>query len=202
MKKVNQMTAINTIDKKNKTSEAALAETLAAGTQKHLSTIAQLVVGGGTYTPSQVEAQLNALATLRNDVDAAKATVKAKLSLEAAQAPALRTFLVAFVGYVRSAFGSSPDVLADFGLAPKKVPMPLTVEQKTARVAKAKATRAARGTKGPKAKLAVKGNVTGIVVTPVTSASTSGAAPQPAQPVLSASIASPSPVASAIAPKS
>ena len=153
------MTAPRTINIKDKNSEAPLAEQLAAGTQKHLSTITQLIVGSGTYTPTQVETQLNAFAALRNDVDAAKAVVKAKLADEATQSPAMRAFFLAFIAYVRAAFGNSPDVLADFGLAPKKVKAPLTAVQKAA-AAKAKATREARGTKGSKARLAVKGNVT------------------------------------------
>ena len=44
---------------------------------------------------------------------------------------------------------------------------PLTPEQKAASVAKAKSTRAARGTKGARQKEAVKGNVTGVVVKPI-----------------------------------
>jgi hypothetical protein len=168
----------NTIDKSNKANEAALATKLVAGTQKHLSTLAQVIVAGGTYTPAQAVTQLQAFIALRADVEAALAVYKAKLQNEDTQGPALRTFFIAFVTYVRSAFGSSPDVLADFGLAPKKVPAPRTAEQKAATAAKAKATRAARGTKGPKAKLSVKGNVTGVTVIPIT---TSGA-PEPAQP--------------------
>ena len=174
----------------SKSNEAALAEQLAAGTQKHLATIAQLIVGSSTYTPAQAETQLKAFAALRNDVDAARATVKAKLADEAAQAPTMRVFILAFITYVQAAFGNSPDILADFGLAPKKVAVPLTAVQKAAAAAKRKATREARGTMGKKARLAVKGNVTGIVVTPVTgtsSASAGGsasatAAPAPTQP--------------------
>lgn len=163
--------------KRSASDEAALAEQLAAGTQKHLSTLTQVIIGSGTFTPAQVETQLQAYATLRNDVDAAKATVKAKLTDEAAQAPALRAFYIAYIAYIRAAFGNSPDILADFGLQPKKARAPLTVAQKAAAAAKAKATREARGTKGPKAKLAVTGNVTGVTVTPITAPSP---APQPA----------------------
>jgi hypothetical protein len=188
------MTAPTNLNIKSKSNEAALAESLAAGTQKHLSTMSQLLVGGGTYTPTQAEAQLSALATLRNDVDAARTALETKLAAEKAQIATLRTFLVAYVAFVRATFGNSPGVLADFGLAPRKAPTPLTAEQKTAAAAKRAATRAARGTEGKKAKLAKKGNVTGVVVTPVTSAPSTGAspAPEPAQPEPTASPATPS----------
>jgi hypothetical protein len=194
------MTAPTNLNIKNKSNEAALAESLAAGTQKHLSTMTTLMVGGSTTTPAQAEAQLTALSTLRNDVDAARTALNAKIATETAQLPALRAFLVAFVAFVRGTFGNSPDVLADFGLAPRKAKTPLTAEQKTAAAAKRKATRAARGTTGKKAKLAVKGNVTGVVVTPVTTPAASPA-PEPAQPAPTASPASPSPApAAATAP--
>jgi hypothetical protein len=169
-RRVNQMTNPNTtnLDKDNKNTEAALAEQLAAGTQKHLSTLAQIMVGGSTITPAQAQTQLGAISALRTGVTAARTTLEAKIATETAQLPALRTFLVAYVAFVRGTFGNSPDVLADFGLPPKKAKTPLTVEQKAAALAKHEATRKARGTTGKKARLAVKGNVTGVVVTPVT----------------------------------
>ena len=61
-------------------------------------------------------------------------------------------------------------------------------EDQAAAKAKAKATRIARGTRGPKAKKVVKGNVTGVEITPVTAPA---AAPEPAtaQPAANASSA-------------
>jgi hypothetical protein len=177
-----------TTNTKGSSKEAILAAQLVAGTQKHLSTLTNVIIGSGTFTPAQVETQLNAFATLSTDVTAARAAVKAKVADQVAQTPALRAFYTAFIAYVRAAFGNSPDVLADFGLLPKKVAAPLTVAQKAAAAAKRAATREARGTKGPKAKLAVTGNVTGVTVTPITAPS---AAPQPAQTAPSAPTAPP-----------
>jgi hypothetical protein len=117
-----------------------------------------------------VEAQLQALVTLRTDAETAKAAAKARVALERAQLPALRAFLLAFVGLVKAQFGTQPDVLADFGLRPKKVPAPMTPEQKAAAKAKRAATRKARGIIGSRKRAAVKGDVTGVIVTPVTAA--------------------------------
>ena len=50
---------------------------------------------------------------------------------------------------------------------------------KVAAAAKRKATRAARGTTGPKKKLSVVGNVTGVQITPVTAPVAAASAPQP-----------------------
>jgi hypothetical protein len=166
-------------------SEAALAEQLVAGTQKYLSAVSQITLEGSTFTPSQLEAQLNAFADLRNAVDAAKATVKAKLLDERMKAPALRAIFLAFIGFVRVTFGNQPEVLAGFGLAPKKEKKALTTEQQAAAKAKREATRKARGTVGKKKKLAIKGDVTGVVVTPITE-------PKPANGAPSAPSATPS----------
>jgi hypothetical protein len=73
----------------------------------------------------------------------------------------------AFVQFLRAAFGNQPDVLADFGLQPKKAATALTTEEKAAAAAKRAATRAKRNTMGPVQKKKVKGTVTGVVVTPI-----------------------------------
>jgi hypothetical protein len=122
------------------------------------------------YTPAQITTALTAFVALYAAVDTAKSVVKAKLTAEAAQAPALLSLMAALVSYVKLTYSESPDVLADFGLPPKTVKTPLTTEQKAVANAKREATRAARGTTGSKAKKAVKGNVVGVVVTPVTAA--------------------------------
>jgi hypothetical protein len=153
---------------KNKGTEADLATQLIAGAQKHFATIAALMFASGSFTLAQVVTQLQQLATLRTDVDNAKAALEAKLATETVQAPALRAFLRAFVQFVKTTFSKSPDVLADFGLKADKARTPLTVEQKAAAAAKSKATRSARGTKGSQQKLEITGGVTGVVVTPVT----------------------------------
>jgi hypothetical protein len=154
----------------SKSTEAALATQLVTGTQKHFAGIATLMFASGSFTPAEVEAQLQQLATLRIGVNNAKAALQAKLATETVQAPALRTFLRGYVQFVKTTFSKSPDVLADFGLEPNKVKTPLTSEEKAAAVAKSKSTRSARGTKGTKQKLKITGDVTGVVVTPVTAA--------------------------------
>jgi len=154
---------------KGKGTVVALAEQLIAGTSKHLANVTQVIVAGGSFTPTQVTEKLQALVKLRNDVDAAKALTKAKLAAEKTDMASLRIFMDAFVTFVKAAYGASPDVLADFGVHPK-ARTPQTVEAKTAAAAKRKATRAARHTMGSKQKKGVKGAVTGIVVTPVTAA--------------------------------
>jgi hypothetical protein len=109
-------------------------------------------------------------------VDDAKAAAKAKIADELAQASPLRSHMAAFVAFVKVAFGKSPDVLADFGLKPRKMKTPLTIEQKAAAAAKRKATRAARHTMGTSQKKKVKGTT---IVTPTDSKASPPVAPGP-----------------------
>jgi hypothetical protein len=153
----------------NSNKDCALAKQLVAGTQKYFSSVPQLTFGDGSiFTPAQVEAQLLALATLRTDVNDAKTVMEAKLSAERAKAPALLVFMREYVSFVMGTFGKSPETLAAFGLKPKKAPKPLTADQLAAKAAKAKATRKARGTVGKKKKLAIQGDVAGLVNAPIT----------------------------------
>ncbi len=156
-----------TTQKKGKASDAVLAGQLVAGIGKHLATLVQLMFASDTFTPAQVVARLQTLIALRKGVNDARATLEAKLAAEAAQAPTLREFMLAFVAFVKATFSKSPDVLADFGLAPTKARTPLTAEKAVAKAAKGRATRRARGTMGRKKKLEIHGDVTGVVVTPV-----------------------------------
>ena len=84
-----------------------------------------------------------------------------------------------------SMYANAPDTLAVFSLKPPKAKTPLTAEQRAASVAKAKATREARGTKGKNQKALVTGNVTGVTITPITApvSAPPAATPVVAQPV-------------------
>jgi hypothetical protein len=162
-----------------KSKQASLAESLIAGTKKHLSTASSLAFGGNTYTPAEVGASLQTLADLRAAVSDAKAVTKAKVDAERAQAPPLLGHMAEYVAFVRATFGNKPDVLADFGLDPKKARKPPTAEQSAAATAKRSATRAARHTMGSKQKRKVKGDVTGITVTPITASKPVAQSPAP-----------------------
>jgi hypothetical protein len=155
---------------------------LIAGIQKRVASGTQVPLSGGVFTPAQIVAELQKLVTMRADVEAARAAARAKVEVERTSAPALRAFMATVVQYVRTAFGNQADVLADFGLDPKKVRTLLTVEQKAAAVAKRDATRAARGTKSAKAKKGIKGTVTGVEITPIGAEPTKPAAQAPAAP--------------------
>jgi hypothetical protein len=156
-------------NKPGKQNTVARAEGLSAGTTKHYPNASdQLAFDGGKYTITQVQTNLQKVAELRTATTDAQASAKAKVAAEETLLPPLLLFMAAYAAFVKATFGTQPDVLADFGLAPKKARKPLTTAQKAAAKAKADATRLARGTKGPVAKLGTVGNVVGVTVTPIT----------------------------------
>jgi hypothetical protein len=165
------------------THDAGLAAQLAVGMSKHFPNATSITFGSATYSPAEVNQRLQTLVNLRTGVTNARSALQAQLAAEKAQAPALQGFVALLVSYVRAIYSQSPDVLADFGLQPKKVAKPATVETKAAAVAKRESTRKARQTMGSVQKQEVTGDVVGVVVTPVTS-------PKPTAPAAPASSAS------------
>ena len=167
---------------RSKANETTQATQLIAGFQKHLATVTSLTLASVAYTPAQIEAALQLLIALRSAVAAAKSAVKAKLAAEQTQAPTLRSLMAALASYVKVTFSASPDVLADFGLAPKKAATPLTTAEKTVAVAKRASTRKARGTTSKKAKKAVKGDVVNVTLTTVTAGPVVASSAAPSAP--------------------
>ena len=165
-----------------KTKAAALAhvQALIAGTTKHFPN-GSFTIGGTVYTAASLIQVFQGLASAMTARNAAEAGAKDALAAEHAAQTQVGPILLAYKRLVHAAFANATQTLADFGLAPPKTRTPLTTEQRAARAAKAKATRTARGTTSKKQKLAVKGNVTGVTVTPVTAptAATPPAAPVP-----------------------
>lgn len=165
------------MEKKNsKSNDVTRATQLSAGITKHLANVASVTFASAAHTPADLTTAFQTLVSLRAAVIAARAAEQAKLAAESAQRPAILVLMDGFEAYVKLTYSGQPDVLADFGLAPEKPRAKLTAEQQAAANAKAKATREARGTAGSKQKKSVKGAVTGVTITPVTSA------PAPASP--------------------
>jgi hypothetical protein len=163
---------------KSESKAAALAEVhaLVAGIQANFPN-GSFTIGNTAFTTASLVQALEAKAEAIQSLNAAQAAARdavAKLrSVEAEVDP-----IIADVHrFLAAVFGASVTKLAEFGREPRKVPAPRTVEQKAAARAKLRATREARGTKSRKAKLAIKGDVTGVVITPVV-----GAQPAPATP--------------------
>lgn len=170
-----------TTSKPNKATALAGVQALIAGTLKHFPN-GQFTLGNTAYTTATLVQALqtleHALVALNAAHISAKDAVLALHGVETNVAPLIRDYK----RFVQSAFNNAPPQLADFGLQPPKAKKPLTSEQRAAATAKMKATRAARGTTSKKQKLAVKGTVTGVVVTPVHTPATASPSASPAGP--------------------
>ena len=151
------------------TKSAALAQVqaLLAGTNKTFPN-ATLTFGNASVQATSIVQDLQSLEQAMLAVNAAQSNARDAMSalraLEASVGPLLR----AYKRYLLATYGTSAQQLAVFGLQPTKARTPASTDTRATATAKARATRAARGTKGKKQKLAIKGDVTGVVVTPIT----------------------------------
>jgi hypothetical protein len=162
-----------------KTDKATRVGQLIAGTRKRFPNGNQTItLDGASVTVDAVTKELRSFVDGRKAVVAAKATVKAKVAAENAHMAAVNALIKAFIAFLRVTLGNDPEALADFGLTPHKAPAPMKAEQKAAAAAKREATRAARGTKTPKQKKGIHGNVkASLVVTPMETVEATAPAP-------------------------
>jgi hypothetical protein len=173
----------------NRTKTQARDAQVIAGIQKHLQSVSSLPLAGATYSPADLMKLVQGRIDSANTTTTTKADWHSTVLVEKTVNAKLTPLIRALRQYVINVYGASSPVLADFGFAPPKKAT-RTPEQKAAAAAKAAATRKARHTMGAKQKKGVKGDVTGIAITPVTaqpaatpSASTStGKAPSGSAP--------------------
>jgi hypothetical protein len=166
----------------NKVQVVATAKQFIAGVTEHFGSVTQITLLGRSFTPAEISSVFQSLVDLDAAVDAARVTTAAKVAAEAAQLPSVSALVSAMRTYVRATYGTSPDVLADFGLTPK-ARVQVSPETQVVANAKRKATRAARHTMGPKQKKGIKGTVTGPITIPTDASPAVTTAPAPATPV-------------------
>jgi hypothetical protein len=161
------MEAMSTMSNPNKAAALAQVQALIAGIEQHFPN-GSFTFGNTAYTTATLTQSLQALANAISDATAAHTRVKdAVLTLTATQTkvgPLIRDCK----RFVLAAFSTAPQTLADFGMRVPKTRTPLTIEQRAAATAKMRSTRKARGTTSRKQKLGVKGDVTSVIITPVT----------------------------------
>jgi hypothetical protein len=154
--------------KPSKSAALTSVQGLISGTLAHFPANT-FALGSMTFTTASLVQRLQKLADAIIALNTVQAEAKDALSaLQQAQED-VDPVIQAYKRFVFATYFDSTPTLADFLLAPPKVPAPRTVVQKAAAAAKLRATRKARGTTSKKQKLAIKGDVTGVVVTPITS---------------------------------
>ena len=162
--------------KRNHQARIADDRNKAAGVKKHLSDVPQLIIAGTQYAPDEAVAILEARAA------GSEAAVTARVALTTAVKAAIdqrtrtKPFASSLHQMVIAMFGNRPDILADFGVAPRKEPT-IKLETKVAAVEKNLATRKARHTMGSKQRSLIHGDVPPEVTAPL--AATGGDPPKP-----------------------
>src|SRR5579859_7417548 len=184
--------------KKNRTDQITAEQTLVDGFNKHAALIPSMVINGAAQTTKDI------VTTLQSRIDSAKAAQSARATWQTAIRTdrTLRNTTKTYVSGVKQgllvAFAVQLDTLADFGLTARAKHV-ATPEQKIARAAKAKATRAARHTMGKKQKAEIKGTVPqtapATTAPAPTSTPTPPAAPAPTPPAAPAQVSPPTHVA-------
>jgi hypothetical protein len=166
--------------KSSKATVLTRVRALIAGTEKHFSTTA-FVLGKTAYTAATLTEALQSLANAIVRLNALHASVKDAVmelrAIETQVAPLMRDYQ----RVVLAAFSTGAQELADFGMQPPKARTPMDSEKRAVAVAKMRATRKARGTMSRKQKLAIKGDVTGVHITPVTRTEASSPSGTPAE---------------------
>jgi len=166
----------------------AHVQALISGTEKHIPN-GSFTIGNVAYTTASLVQVFQNLIAAITALDAAHVALKDAIAALKATKAAVVPIMAAYRRIVQGMYAGATQTLADFGIAPPKARKPRTSQENAAAAAKAKSTRKARGTTSRKQKLAVKGDVTGVIVTPVTDPSvaepTQGT-PPPAPPVQAA----------------
>jgi hypothetical protein len=162
--------------KVNRSQRQAADQSLIDGLQKHASTLSSLTFGGTSHPTAAILAVLQARTASSDAVLPARAAWQSTVQADRDERAKTQAFVSGLRQALHLAYAGSIDALAEFGLKPRKDPAQRTPEQKAAAVAKAKATRAARHTMGPKQKAQVRGTVT--LIAPATAPT----APTPTAP--------------------
>jgi hypothetical protein len=137
----------------------AQMKAIIAGLPKVPATVTSVAVLGTTYTITALEAKLGGYEETYDAED--QAAVNHHMAQDAVAKIAVEAtgFVAATKAALKAALGRKSAALEPVGITPDKTPAPLTTEQSAEKVAKSRATRAARHTVGPKAKAKIKGQV-------------------------------------------
>jgi hypothetical protein len=142
------------------TRQVQLTKIIAGITQFFMS-VPTMTMGGKAYAPAAVVALLQAALAAVTQSSNSKAAWLADVQTERNQLTALGPVLRYIKTYVTTYFGDTQDAaqkLDVFGYSPRK-PRSVTVAMKAEAAELGKATRIARGTKGPKQKAKIKGTI-------------------------------------------
>jgi hypothetical protein len=135
---------------------AALLAALVNGINTELAGVDPFVLDGTTVPHADLLARIQAVLDAIASVKAARKALQQAIASQKAALAQGRPLRAAMKRYLQANYGPTSPKLQLFGFTPARTPKTLAATKAQAQV-KAKSTRAARGTKGKKAKLAIHG---------------------------------------------
>lgn len=143
---------------RNRTTKQGADQQVLHGVRTHLANIPALYLAGKIFTPAALEARIQQRIAAAGAILAAKAAWQQAVR-DYTESDKEGDLVIRDLEHTTIAiFGEDSPKLADFGFSAQRRAV-WTEEMHVAAVAKRKATREARHTTGPKAKLAIKGTV-------------------------------------------
>jgi hypothetical protein len=176
----------------NRDQQQTADQNLATGLTKHAQTLTSFTIAGTSIATADIIAALQKRQANAAAVESTRATWRAAVQADRDERGKSNPIVSGVKQVLLVMFASSIDTLADFGLTPRK-PRVVGPEVRVAAAAKARATRAARHTMGSNQKRAIKGSVTGVVMTPITTPGGGGEAPPAPAPSPTAPVLPPAP---------
>ena len=173
---------MSTNSRENRMQQQSSDQSLSDGLTKHLATLPSFTIGSASFKAADIITSLQERISTAGTVDSTRATWQTAVKANRDQRAKTNSLISGVRQTLQTMFAGSIDTLADFGLKPRKTPAAMPPEERAAAVAKARATRRARSTMGPKQKAKIKGTVP--VAAPATepSATAPTAQPGPASP--------------------
>jgi hypothetical protein len=156
---------VMTTTNQNRTQLQTGDQKLIDGLKKHQADLSSLFIGGASFKTADAIGILQARIDAASTAVSTRATWQTGVKADHDERVKTKTFVSGLRQALQVAFTGQIDALADFGLKPRKVRV-TTPEQKAEAAAKAKATRAARHTMGPKQKAQIKGTLPAPATTP------------------------------------
>jgi hypothetical protein len=169
----------------SKTSIIAADQHLVSGLQKHQAAISTFLIDGKPVTVPAAVAVLQGRINASQAVDPARAAFHVAVQADRDERAQTKSFVSQLTHQIVLLYTYDPVILADYGLVPRKTAVKSPTVKVVAAV-KMRATRKARGTKGPKARKAVKGAIPATI-----SIAVPAPVPVPVEPAPAAANANP-----------
>ncbi len=162
----------------NKNTALALNQKISEGVDKYFSKVKSLTIGGTAYTPKSLKSELQAEDDASKSVDSTRAQLKQQVATHRAAKASAFVLRSELRTYILGSYGKAAvQMLEDFGMSAPKYTGKKTAQVKADAVAKAKATREARGTVSKKQKQLIHGAPSQPVTTETPSQGTPAVTP-------------------------